>query len=95
MTTLRQTYIRELVIRGMSPRTQQAYVQAVYYLAKHYHRSPDQLGNEEIKNYLYYLAKREEAFGQHAQPAGKCVSFSLRGRAAPSHGGSAPEHAAV
>ena len=56
MTTLRQNFIRELVIRGMSPRTQEAYVLAVYYLAKHYHRSPDQLSNEEIKNYLYYLA---------------------------------------
>jgi hypothetical protein len=31
-------------------------VQAVYYLAKHYHRSPEQLSNEELKNYLYYLA---------------------------------------
>jgi integrase/recombinase XerD len=40
----------------MSPRTQEAYVMAVYYLAKHYHRSPDQLSNEELKNYLYYLA---------------------------------------
>jgi integrase/recombinase XerD len=56
MTTLRQNFIRELVLRGMSPRTQEAYVLAVYYLAKHYHRSPDQLSNEEIKNYLYYLA---------------------------------------
>jgi len=31
-------------------------VLAVYYLAKHYHRSPDQLSNEELKSYLYYLA---------------------------------------
>ena len=56
MTTLRQNLIRELVIRGTSPRTQEAYVRAVYCLAKHYRKSPDQLTDEEIKNYLFYLA---------------------------------------
>lgn len=56
MTTLRQNFIRELVIRGTSPRTQQAYVRAVYCLAKHYHRSPDSLNDEELKNYMFYLA---------------------------------------
>lgn len=60
MTTLRQNFIRELVIRGTSPRTQEAYVLAVYYLAKHYRRSPDQLSNEELKNYLYYLATEKQ-----------------------------------
>jgi integrase/recombinase XerD len=60
MTTLRQNFIRELVIRGTSPRTQEAYVQAVFYLAKHYHRSPDQLSNEELKSYLYYLATEKK-----------------------------------
>ena len=35
MTTLRQQFIRELVIRGMSPKTQYAYVRAVRDLALH------------------------------------------------------------
>lgn len=56
MTTLRQKFIRELVLRGTSPRTQEAYVAAVYQLARHYHKSPDQLSDEEIKNYLFHLA---------------------------------------
>jgi integrase/recombinase XerD len=56
MTTLRQNFIRELVIRGTSPKTQEAYVRAVYCLAKHYRRPPDQLSDEELKNYLFYLA---------------------------------------
>ena len=42
MTTLRQQFIRELVLRGMSPKTQDAYVAAVYGVAKHYHQSPEQ-----------------------------------------------------
>ena len=56
MTTLREQFIRELVIRGASHRTQQAYVSAVYGLAKHYHQSPDQLGDEQLKDYIFYLA---------------------------------------
>ena len=57
MTTLRQKFIRELVLRGMSPKTQEAYVWQVYRLAKHYHRSPDQIGEEELKAFLFHLAK--------------------------------------
>ena len=60
MTTLRQNFIRELVIRGTSPRTQEAYVRAVYCLAKHYRKSPDQLTDEELKNYLFYLASERK-----------------------------------
>ena len=60
MTTLRQQFIRELVIRGTSPRTQESYVAAVYGLAKHYHKAPDQLGDEQIKNYMFYLAQERK-----------------------------------
>jgi len=56
MTPLRQQFIRELVLRGIAPRTQHAYVYQVYRLAKHYHKSPDDLGDEELKAYLYHLA---------------------------------------
>jgi site-specific recombinase XerD len=58
MTTLRENFIRELVLRGMSPRTQESYVGGVYYLAKYYHKSPEVLSNEELKNYLFHLAQR-------------------------------------
>jgi integrase/recombinase XerD len=60
MTTLRERFIRELVIRGTSPRTQESYVGAVYGLAKHYHKAPDQLGDEELKNYMFYLASERK-----------------------------------
>jgi len=60
MTTLRQQFIRELVIRGTSPRTQESYVAAVYGLAKHYHQAPDQIGEEQLKDYLFYLAQERK-----------------------------------
>ena len=44
----------------MATRTQEAYIRAVYELAKHYHKGPDQLGDEELKSYLYYLAQERK-----------------------------------
>jgi integrase/recombinase XerD len=40
----------------MSPKTQEAYVWQVYRLAKHYHRPPDQVNDEELKAFLFHLA---------------------------------------
>ena len=57
MTPLRQQLIQELVLRGCSPRTQEAYVSAVYHLAKYYRRSPDQISDQEVRAYLLYLAQ--------------------------------------
>jgi len=44
----------------MSPRTVDAYVAAILGLAKHYHQPPDQLGEEQLKNYLLYLAQERK-----------------------------------
>lgn len=56
MTPLRQNFIRELVIRGTSPRTQETYVGAIARLAKHYQQSPDRLTDDQLKDYIFYLA---------------------------------------
>ncbi len=57
MTTLRQQLIQELVLRGLAERTQEAYIDQVYHLAKYYHRPPDTLTEEEVRDYLVYLAQ--------------------------------------
>jgi integrase/recombinase XerD len=41
----------------MSPKTQEAYVRAVRDLAQHYHKSPDLVSDDEIKDYLAHLAQ--------------------------------------
>ena len=60
MITLRQNFIRELVIRGTSPRTQESYVAVVYGLAKHYRKPPDQLSDEQLKDYMFHLASERK-----------------------------------
>jgi integrase len=57
MTALRQRMIEDLRLRGFSERTQEAYVRAVQQLAKHYHKSPDLITEDEIRSYFLYLAE--------------------------------------
>ena len=60
MTALRQKLIDELDLRGVSPLTKKHYVGAVFRLTRHYQRSPDQLSDEELKQYLLYLIRDQK-----------------------------------
>src|SRR5439155_18177095 len=42
------------------PRAHESYVAAVYQVAKHYHQSPDQLSDEQLKEYLFHLARDKQ-----------------------------------
>jgi len=55
MTELRRRMIQSMTVRGFSPRTHKSYLTAVRGLAKHYHRSPDQLSAEEVQAYLVHM----------------------------------------
>lgn len=61
MTALRQRYIEDLQLRGLSPRTQESYVRVVRKLAEHYGKSPDVLTEEELRQYLLYLKNEKHA----------------------------------
>lgn len=51
MGTLREQVESDLVVRGMSERTREAYVGAVAKLAKYYGRSPDRVSEQEVQSY--------------------------------------------
>jgi integrase/recombinase XerD len=55
MTPLRQRMIETLQLRGLSEITQELYVRAVRQLAEHYHKSPDLITEEELRQYFLYL----------------------------------------
>ncbi|MDD2856515.1 MAG: tyrosine-type recombinase/integrase [Desulfuromonadaceae bacterium] len=61
MTELRRRMIEDLALAGYSPKTQRSYLDAVRKLAKHYMRSPDQLSEEEIRQFFLYLINRRKA----------------------------------
>jgi len=56
MTPLRQRMIEDMQLRGRSANTQRAYVGAVRQLAGYYMRSPDEISEEELREYFLYLA---------------------------------------
>lgn len=55
MTELRKRMIESLQLRGLSERTQEAYVRAVRQLADHYRKSPDLITEEELRQYFLHI----------------------------------------
>jgi len=67
MTALRQRLIEDMQVRNYSPRTVEAYVAAVAKLANHFHRSPDQLGSEEVRAFQVHLLAAKTSWSQFNQ----------------------------
>jgi integrase/recombinase XerD len=51
----------DMQVRNLSLQTQATYVQQVSLFARHFNKSPEILGPEEIRSYQVYLTKRKEA----------------------------------
>ena len=58
MTHLRQIMLEELRRRNYAESTIHAYIQTVEHFSRHFHRSPDQLGPEHIRQYQAALFTR-------------------------------------
>ena len=63
MSPLRERMIEDMTLAGLAVGTQKIYTQAVYRLAEHYRRSPDQLSEEEVRGYLLGLRQQGAARG--------------------------------
>lgn len=61
MTVLRQKMLGDMQLRGFAVRTQEAYLLAVSQLAKHYRKSPDQINEEELRQYFLFLKNEKQA----------------------------------
>lgn len=68
MTALRQRMIEDMELRNFSPKTIQLYVQNVARFARHFGKSPDQLGPHALRTFLLYLVQeRKVAWGTYKQ----------------------------
>jgi integrase/recombinase XerD len=56
ISPLRRRMIEDMTIRNLSPATQRSYVHAVAKFSRHFGRSPDQLGVEDVRAYQVHLA---------------------------------------
>jgi site-specific recombinase XerD len=63
MTKLRQRMMADMKLHGLAPGTQKVYLNAVGHLAGHYHRSPDQLSEQQLRDYFTYLVEEKRVPG--------------------------------
>jgi len=52
---------RDLELKDYSPKTRSCYLASVKSFALHFHRSPAELGDQEIREYLHYLITDKKA----------------------------------
>lgn len=59
-TPLRQQMIHDLQLQGYADRTIEAYVRVVVQFSRHFRRSPDQLGDQHVREYLLHLTNQQK-----------------------------------
>ena len=63
MTSLRRRMTEDMQVRNLSSHTQATYVQQVLLFARHFNKSPEILGPEEIRSYQIYLTHLSQLEG--------------------------------
>jgi len=61
MTALRQKMIEDMQLHSFSERTQDSYLRAVRQLAAYFNKPPDQITEEELRQYFLYLKNVKKA----------------------------------
>jgi site-specific recombinase XerD len=61
VSALRQRMIDDMTVRNFAPNTQVSYLHQVNLFARHFDKSPERLGPEEIRTYQIYMAKERHA----------------------------------
>jgi integrase/recombinase XerD len=60
MTSLRQRLTEDMQVRNLALNTQMSYVQQVSLFARHFNKSPEQLGPDDIRAYQVYLTNEKK-----------------------------------
>jgi integrase/recombinase XerD len=60
MSALRQKMIEDMQLKGLAVRTQEAYVNAVLQLSRRFKKSPDNIDEEELREYFLYLKTEKQ-----------------------------------
>ncbi|GAJ06590.1 unnamed protein product, partial [marine sediment metagenome] len=60
MTPLRQRMTEDMQVRNLSPNTQDSYVRQVAQFARHFSKSPEGLGPEDIRTYQVFLTNEKK-----------------------------------
>jgi integrase/recombinase XerD len=75
ISLLRKRMYQDLQLAGLALGTQKVYVRAVRHLAAHYHRAPDQLTEQEVRDYILYLKNKKRLASSSLQVAASAIKF--------------------
>ena len=75
MGRLRDRMIMDMELKNLSPRTIKTYLYWMKQFTVHNGKSPDQLGDEEIRGYLHYLLKERKASQASMNQAYSALKF--------------------
>jgi integrase/recombinase XerD len=77
-TNLRQRMTEDMQVRNLAPLTQSSYVQQVSMFARHFDRSPADLGLEDIRDYQLYLTNQKKLDASSIKVAVSAIQFLYR-----------------
>jgi len=72
MTSLRKQMLEDLQLKGYAAATLNAYIRGVQRLAKYYHKSPELITEEELRQYFLYM-KREKCYSRSTATITLCA----------------------
>jgi site-specific recombinase XerD len=53
--------LADMQLRGLAPKTQESYLRAVYQLVNHVSKAPDQITEEDLRDYFLFLKNEKKA----------------------------------
>lgn len=57
MGKLREQMEGDLILKAYSPHTQSAYLRGARHFVRHYMRSPQEMGEQEVRDFLLHLVR--------------------------------------
>jgi integrase/recombinase XerD len=77
-TPLRERMRQDLQLAGLSARTQEAYLRAVRQIANHFQQPPDQLNEDQLRDYFLYLKNTKQLAAASLRLAFHGIRFFYR-----------------
>ena len=75
MTPLRQRMLEDMGIRNLAENTQLSYLQQISAYAQHFHRSPEDLGPEQVRAYQAHLVEHRKLAAGSLSVAAAALRF--------------------
>lgn len=75
MTKLREKMRMDLELKNYSPKTIESYIRHVKRYAQHFNKSPDELGIDEVREYLHYLITEKKLSSSYINSAYSGLKF--------------------